>query len=349
MNIDSVINALDLISQKRIAVFGDFVLDKYLYSDPERDEVSVETGLMAYQIDRKDMQAGVAGCTVNNLRGIGADAVAVGIIGNDGEGFELLRAMHKNGINTEHIVKSENIITNTYVKPMRKKSLGEYVEINRLDFRNFQPLCTEDEDKLLSQLRTVVKTVDCVVTTDQYNQRNTGAVTDRVRGALCSIAKDNPDVVFYIDSREFLGEYENHAMKCNNYEFVKAFCSGKGDPEDIEMLVAEGRKVRAKYKKPLFITCGKSGILAISDETYLVPAHPVPPPVDTVGAGEACNAAIGAGLACGLEPWEAAVLACCVSSITVQQIGTTGTATIPQLKERLLSYKQNYSQDIRKI
>ena len=32
-------------SQLRIAVFGDFCLDRYLEIDPERKETSIETGL----------------------------------------------------------------------------------------------------------------------------------------------------------------------------------------------------------------------------------------------------------------------------------------------------------------
>jgi hypothetical protein len=40
-------------------------------------------------------------------------------------------------------------------------------------------------------------------------------------------------------------------------------------------------------------------------------------------------------MALGLSVKESALLACCVSSITIQQIGTTGIASIGQVVERL--------------
>jgi hypothetical protein len=57
--------------------------------------------------------------------------------------------------------------------------------------------------------------------------------------------------------------------------------------------------------------------------------------IDVTGAGDASNASIILGLTLGLTPAEAAVIACAVSSITIQQLGTTGTATPAQAMERV--------------
>ena len=52
---------LDLSSkrQPKIAVIGDYCLDKYLYIYPELDEVSVETRLTAFQVRNKRIFPGV--------------------------------------------------------------------------------------------------------------------------------------------------------------------------------------------------------------------------------------------------------------------------------------------------
>lgn len=42
----AIINSLAHTKDVRIVVFGDYALDKYLYSDPENDEISAETGKM---------------------------------------------------------------------------------------------------------------------------------------------------------------------------------------------------------------------------------------------------------------------------------------------------------------
>lgn len=57
-------------------------------------------------------------------------------------------------------------------------------------------------------------------------------------------------------------------------------------------------------------------------------------PIDPVGAGDSTTAMLTCALAAGADPLEAAWLANLVGSITVQQIGTTGTATPTQIRRR---------------
>ena len=78
----------------RVAVVGDFFLDRYLHIDPARDEVSIETGLTVYNVVEVRPQPGAAGTIVNNLVALGIGEIhAVGFCGDDGEGYELRRAL----------------------------------------------------------------------------------------------------------------------------------------------------------------------------------------------------------------------------------------------------------------
>ncbi|MDR0402416.1 MAG: PfkB family carbohydrate kinase, partial [Treponema sp.] len=63
-------------------------------------------------------------------------------------------------------------------------------------------------------------------------------------------------------------------------------------------------------------------------------AVPVSGPVDIVGAGDACTSGIVSALCCGAGPEEAAFMGNLCSSITIQVIGTTGTASREQLRRR---------------
>jgi bifunctional ADP-heptose synthase (sugar kinase/adenylyltransferase) len=81
-------------SKLRIAVIGDFCLDRYLEIDPSRFEVSIETGLPVFNVTRVRSQAGAAGTIVNNLVALGVGRIEpVGVCGEDGEGWELRRAL----------------------------------------------------------------------------------------------------------------------------------------------------------------------------------------------------------------------------------------------------------------
>ena len=54
-------------SEIRLAVAGDFFLDKYLEVDPALAEVSLETGKAANQVVRVRHSPGAAGNVVNNI------------------------------------------------------------------------------------------------------------------------------------------------------------------------------------------------------------------------------------------------------------------------------------------
>ena len=69
-----------------------------------------------------------------------------------------------------------------------------------------------------------------------------------------------------------------------------------------------------------------------------VPGIRVHRPIDVVGAGDSVMAGIVSSLCCGASPTEAALVGNLVASITIQQIGTTGTATREQVLKR---YKES--------
>src|SRR5665647_539337 len=155
-NVYKIIDRLKDTGNITITVIGDYSLDKYVYSDPERDELSVETGLVAYQIHDTARYAGIGGTVTNNLRSIGVNVICVGLVGNDGEGFELIRELKKTGADIEKMVVSDEIQTNTYLKPMRGQNRQDSVEMNRLDFRNFKATSVETENEIIKNFRNAV-------------------------------------------------------------------------------------------------------------------------------------------------------------------------------------------------
>lgn len=340
MNVDKIISSLSKAEDIRVVVFGDYSLDKYLYIDPKRDELSVETGLTAWQVHRKAMAAGIGGTITNNLRAMHVPVICIGIVGDDGEGFELLRELNRVGADTTYMVKAPNMCTSTYTKPMRKDETGVYREMNRLDFRNFEQPPRATQDKMLENLEKALAHADAVIITDQFFQRNQGAVTDYIRERLSELALKWNDKIFYADSRSFVNEYKNMIIKCNNLELFSKFGGSEADAESLDAIIAKGQEIAARNGQIFFVTRGSKGIVVFDEKTELIPAFHVTGEIDIVGAGDATNAGIVMGLALGLSPSEAALLGCCISSITIQQIGKTGTASPEAVAERLAGFRQ---------
>ena len=59
-------------------------------------------------------------------------------------------------------------------------------------------------------------------------------------------------------------------------------------------------------------------------------------PTQILLCGDSVMAGIASALCCGATPAEAALAGNLVASITIQQIGTTGTATPAQVREQFL-------------
>src|SRR5258706_530773 len=104
----------------RIAIVGDFCLDRYLEIDPRKQETSLETGLAVHNVVNVRAQPGAAGTILNNLVALGIGEIfPVGFCGEDGEGYELLRALRSlPGVNPAPFLQTPQRRTFTYCKPL---------------------------------------------------------------------------------------------------------------------------------------------------------------------------------------------------------------------------------------
>jgi len=337
VTIDRVLTAIDravttdgrLHDVGPVVVFGDYCLDAYLHIDATRDEPSLETGLTAYQVHGNSLHAGAAGTVVNNLRSLGVPVRCVGVVGDDGNGFELARELDRTGADTGLMVHRADVATNAYIKPMRRDNAeAVYVEANRLDIKNFFPAPRELEDQLIANLESALPGAACVVVCEQYPENQCSAVTARIRSTLADLAGRNPNRFYYVDSRGSAERYRGVIVKCNQFELPLH----DGD----ETVADRARRLLAVNGRAVVVTLGPDGACVVEpDATTYVPAFHVDGPIDIVGAGDATNAGIALGLTLGLSLPDATLLGACVSSITIQQLGTTGTATLGQVRARL--------------
>jgi rfaE bifunctional protein kinase chain/domain len=327
-----------------VLVAGDFFLDKYLIIDRQLSEVSLETGLEAYQVVDIRCSPGAAGTVTSNLRALGVKVTALGVIGDDGQGHELKQSLTERDVDIEPLIERADRFTPTYTKPMVRESDGREHEIQRLDIKNRSPLSAEVEDLVISRLRALVPQVDGVIVADQVQEANCGVITDRVRAEIGELALRHPRVVLAADSRTRTGLFQHVIVKPNAQEAILAVRPhwvGKVNKEpEMELARESGVELFRRNRKPVFLTVGAQGILLFTEAGYEhIPAVPVSGEIDIVGAGDSVMAGIVSALCSGAEPGEAALLGNLVASITIQQIGTTGTATPAQVRERFRCLK----------
>ncbi len=325
---------LQAISGQRIGLIGDLFLDRYFEIDPALDEPSIETGLTAYQVTRVRNQPGALGTVMANLAALGvAQLVPVTVIGDDGLGYDLRTAISELPVAEAGVLQDAERRTPTYIKPVRKQQDGTFEELNRLDVRTRAPLRPAMIDRLIERIDALWDDADGWIVLDQIGRPDEGVVHRCVREHIESYCRKDGRHVVVIDSREQLGAFRAGILKGNDAEF----CRAAGEP--LERVGQAARNLARRTGRHAFCTCGAAGIRVAdpAGDVTCVPGVPVEGPIDIVGAGDSATAAITTGLVAGASPEEAAAFANVVASITVRQIGTTGTASPSQIIEQVAS------------
>ena len=331
---EELLNAFPI---RRILVVGDFFLDEYRIIDRQLSETSLETGLEAYQVIEQRSSPGAAGNVCANLASLGCQVTTLGVIGRDGHGFELKQALAKSGVNPQGLIESDEVITPTYTKPLAIEKDGRQHELERQDIKNRAPLPTSVEAQVIQRLGELLPGMDGVVIIDQVGECNCGVITDRVRDEIMKLALRHPRVVVAADSRARIGLFRQVILKPNAQEAVTALNATEVQDSSLEHIQALAGQLFQRTARPVFLTMGDQGIMVASNTgCERVPAVPISGEIDIVGAGDSCMAGLVASLASGALPTEAAFFGNLVASVTIQQIGTTGTATPDQLRAQYL-------------
>jgi rfaE bifunctional protein kinase chain/domain len=315
---------LDRITRTRILVLGDYCLDIYWFVDSSRSEKSLETGLMTNPVREQRYSLGGAGNVVNNLVAAGCREVrALGVIGDDPWGHEMIRLLQQIRVKTEDVlVQKERWATLAYNKPHIHE-----MESNRFDFGNFNELSSQTARALLERCRVRIPEADAIIVNQQVRQ---GIHTQTFRESVVGLIREFPEKIFIVDSRHFSESYSGAFMKINDQEATRLCGTVRASEAEVvreQALLAAG-ELFARFRKPVFVTRGSRGIIVTDDRGLCeIPGIQVIGRVDTVGAGDSALAGIGLALATGSDTVEAAQLGNFVAGVTIRKLNQTGTAS----------------------
>jgi len=163
----------------------------------------------------------------------------------------------------------------------------------------------------------------------------TGVITTRVLQAISSVATENPNLLILADSRRGLRGFANVTFKMNRAEL--ALLAGENAELDVETAKRLALDLASRQSRDVFVTLAEHGMRGASPEGLgeHIPARPVHGPIDIVGAGDAVTANLAAARAAGASIAEALQLANAAASIVIHQLGTTGTASVEQIRNAL--------------
>lgn len=323
MNEQRIREILADIEKVSVAVYGDFCVDAYWMLDPQGSEVSEETGLRAQAVRRHYYSLGGASNVVANLAALRPREIQViGVVGDDIFGRELRRQFEELGVNTTHLViQSEGYDTVAFGKPYL-----DDVEQPRIDFGFFNRRSVATDQMLINGLRHALQTTDALI----VNQQVPGSITNE---AFIDQANELfggfTDKVVLLDSRHYGNKFRYVSRKTNDREAARlnGVQVARDETPPIEDVRRYALNLYRQFSKPVFLTRGSRGILAVDDGgVHEVPGIQLLRKLDPVGAGDTVTGAIALCLGAGVSVPEAAEFANFAAAVTVQKLFQTGTA-----------------------
>jgi rfaE bifunctional protein kinase chain/domain len=319
----TIAHLLERMRGLRILIVGDLCLDRWCHYSPQHAEKSRETGIDRIAVVQTSVTPGAAGTIAGNLTALGVGHVGIlSVIGDDGYGYELSRALSARHILSEHCIRSPLVDTFTYTKLINASTGVE--DLPRVDFINTADLPWELEQQVSDRFERIASFYHLIIVSDQAETERGGVVTPAVREAICRHAGANPGQLYWVDSRVRPEHFRGVVVKPNKEEAEAASRRVLGRV-DLPAL-------RERMGCPLLaITLGAEGVMLIDrDGVRTVPAGAVANPVDICGAGDSFTAAAAPALYLSGSAEEAARFGNLVASITIMKPGT-GTASAAEV------------------
>jgi rfaE bifunctional protein kinase chain/domain len=315
---------LEQFAKLRVLVAGDVCLDRWCRYDPALADPSRETGIPRVGVVATEVTPGAAGTVANNVVALGAREVAVlGMVGDDGFGYELRSALAARGISHDLLVGAPGVPTFTYTK-LINAGTGEE-DLPRIDFVYARPLPEAVEEELISRLEGAAPAYDVILVSDQAETNYGGVITPAVRAAITRLALALPGKLIWVDSRLRAEHFRHTVVKPNQQEAEAASVRTLGRVDYPEL--------RRHMQAPcLIVTHGGKGALVVDPggETW-VPAKTNAHPVDICGAGDSFSAGAAMALAVTGDPLQATRFGNLVAGITIMKKGT-GTASPDEVR-----------------
>jgi bifunctional ADP-heptose synthase (sugar kinase/adenylyltransferase) len=142
-----------------------------------------------------------------------------------------------------------------------------------------------------------------------------------------------PGLVVLADSRRGLRGFPPVVFKMNAAELsALTGASGELSAEQVEAAAAA---LAGSNGRNVFVTLAARGMLGATanGQVEYMPALPLRGAIDIVGAGDAVSANLTVAMAAGASLGETLELANAAASVVVHKLGTTGTASVAEIRE----------------
>jgi rfaE bifunctional protein kinase chain/domain len=317
----------------RVAVFGDLIVDEFIYGEISR--VSREAPVLILDYDSTEIVPGGAGNAAGNVAALGGHPMAIGLAGRDETGRRLLQVMRQ-GVDVSGVVRPRTYRTPTKTRILAGGVHSAKQQVVRID-RAARPVLA-DSDRRAIERRLVHASARCdaLLISDYGSGLVTPAAVAAARRRFRTPGRRQPPVL--VDSRYALLTFARMTACTPNESEVEQLLKIRiGENRDV--LEKAGRELLARTRAhAVVITRGSRGMAVFEPKrpTVHLPIFGSDQIADVTGAGDTVIATMTLALAAGATFEEAARLANYAGGLVVMKRGTA-TVSADELRNAVLS------------
>lgn len=307
---DQLHNRLNAMRKVRIAVLGDLMLDRYLWGTVSR--ISPEAPVPIVEIDEESEQFGGAANVANNILGLGATAIPIGVIGEDSSGKRLVDLMKNAGCATDGI-----FVDNGRPTTIKTRVIAHDQHVVRTDRESKKDLPAAIQERIIEYISKIIKEVDALLIED-YNK---GMIAQPLLSRVIELARVHGVVITVDPKFNHFFEYQHVTLfKPNRKETEEVLAMKLSSPDDVRRA---GATLLEKLNcKNVLITLGDRGMILFEQSGAV---HEIPSRArhvhDVSGAGDTVIGTLTVALASGASIVEAATLANYAAGVVVGEVG----------------------------
>jgi D-beta-D-heptose 7-phosphate kinase/D-beta-D-heptose 1-phosphate adenosyltransferase len=308
-------------SNKVVLVIGDVMIDRYLMGNVNR--ISPEAPVPVVLLSKSEARAGGAANVAANLSGLGLKTQIIGCIAHDEAGYALKQLMQDNGLDTQHLLVSNNRPTVSKTRVMSGNQ-----QIVRIDDESAQAFNAAETANLMQQITQALNEKPAIVILSDYAK---GLLSEQVcQDIIQQCMELSIPVIADPKGRDYNKYKGASALTPNKKETAEACGVAAHETED---LLQAARLLKDQLALDfLAVTRGEEGISFI-DHQHIehIPAT-AKQVFDVSGAGDTVIATLAAGLIHDLNPHDALQLANIAAGIVVGKVGTVPVSQAELLK-----------------
>lgn len=295
---------LEKLSQVRLLVVGDVMLDRYWFGEVSR--ISPEAPVPVVKVERMEERLGGAANVARNAVSLGAQTTLLSVVGDDDAGRVLARLLADGGIAADLQIDSEIDTT------VKLRVIGRQQQLLRIDFETAPS--HEVLDAKLAEYERRLADCDIVILSD-YGKGGLTHITEMIR-----LARLAAKPVLVDPKGDEWDKYAGATVITPNRSELRDVV-GRWSSE--QMLFDKAEKLRGELGlEALLVTRSEEGMTLFADGQTFHQAAQAREVFDVSGAGDTVIATLAVMLAAGAEWAEAIRIANIAAGIVVGKLGT---------------------------